>query len=150
MKRRLVIAVAIMHDPPVLFLDEPTSGIDAESSRMIRSMLAVAVTFEKKQRHSNGCCSRRSRSGCSCLPKHRGAAVFGMFNATVPVLLGFWFADLSGVAWNMVIPAVLFMAITSTFLSLMLAILATEVFEVQTLSNFVRFPMIFLCGLFFR
>jgi len=73
-----------------------------------------------------------------------------MFNATVPVLLGFWFADLSGVAWNMVIPAVLFMAITSTFLSLMLAILATEVFEVQTLSNFVRFPMIFLCGLFFR
>jgi ABC-2 type transport system ATP-binding protein len=40
MKRRLVIAAAIMHDPPVLFLDEPTSGIDVESSRMIRSLLA--------------------------------------------------------------------------------------------------------------
>jgi ABC-2 type transport system ATP-binding protein len=41
MKRRLVIAAAIMHEPPILFLDEPTSGIDVESSRMIRSMLAA-------------------------------------------------------------------------------------------------------------
>jgi len=32
MKRRLVIAAAIMHDPPLLFLDEPTSGIDVASS----------------------------------------------------------------------------------------------------------------------
>jgi ABC-2 type transport system permease protein len=49
----------------------------------------------------------------------------------------------------MVIPAVLLIAVASTLLSLLLAILATEVFEVQTLSNFFRFPMIFLCGLFF-
>jgi len=40
MKRRLVIAAAIMHNPPLLFLDEPTSGIDVESSRMIRSLLS--------------------------------------------------------------------------------------------------------------
>lgn len=39
MKRRLVIAAAIMHSPPLLFLDEPTSGIDVESSRMIRQLL---------------------------------------------------------------------------------------------------------------
>lgn len=41
MKRRLVIAAAIMHEPLLLFLDEPTSGIDVESSRMIRSLLAA-------------------------------------------------------------------------------------------------------------
>lgn len=40
MKRRLVIAAAIMHDPPLLFLDEPTSGVDVESSRMIRTLLS--------------------------------------------------------------------------------------------------------------
>jgi len=40
MKRRLVIAAAIMHNPQLLFLDEPTSGIDVESSRMIRQLLS--------------------------------------------------------------------------------------------------------------
>lgn len=41
MKRRLVIAAAIMHGPQLLFLDEPTSGIDVESSRMIRRLLSL-------------------------------------------------------------------------------------------------------------
>ncbi len=39
MKRRLTIAAGIVHRPPVLFLDEPTSGIDVQSARRIRSML---------------------------------------------------------------------------------------------------------------
>jgi ABC-2 type transport system permease protein len=43
----------------------------------------------------------------------------------------------------------LFIAITSTLLALIIAISAKEVFEAQTFSNFFRFPMLFLCGLFF-
>ena len=39
MKRRLTIAAGIVHRPPVLFLDEPTSGIDVQSARRIRAML---------------------------------------------------------------------------------------------------------------
>ncbi len=35
MKRRLNMAVAIIHDPPVLFFDEPTVGIDPQSRNMI-------------------------------------------------------------------------------------------------------------------
>ena len=62
--------------------------------------------------------------------------------------LGFIFSTLSGVSWSLVAAAVLLTALVSTYLSLLLALLATEVFEVQTLSNFVRFPMIFLCGFF--
>jgi len=39
MKRRLTIAAGIMHRPPVLFLDEPTTGVDVQSARSIRVML---------------------------------------------------------------------------------------------------------------
>ena len=39
MKRKLTIAAALMHSPSILFLDEPTTGIDVESSRQIRDMI---------------------------------------------------------------------------------------------------------------
>ncbi len=39
MKRKLTIAAALIHYPQVLFLDEPTTGIDVESSRQIRKLL---------------------------------------------------------------------------------------------------------------
>ncbi len=40
MKRKLTIAAGIIHRPPVLFLDEPTTGIDVASARQIRQLLA--------------------------------------------------------------------------------------------------------------
>jgi ABC-2 type transport system permease protein len=44
--------------------------------------------------------------------------------------------------------AVLLIAISSTFMGLFIAVSVSEVFEAQTFSNFFRFPMVFLCGLF--
>jgi ABC-2 type transport system ATP-binding protein len=40
MKRKLTIAAALIHRPPVLFLDEPTTGIDVASARHVRQLLA--------------------------------------------------------------------------------------------------------------
>ena len=40
MKRKLTIAAGIIHSPPILFLDEPTSGIDVASARQIRRLIA--------------------------------------------------------------------------------------------------------------
>ncbi len=40
MKRKLTIAAGIIHYPPILFLDEPTTGIDVASARQIRQLIA--------------------------------------------------------------------------------------------------------------
>ncbi len=40
MKRKLTIAAGIIHEPKILFLDEPTTGIDVASARQLRSRIS--------------------------------------------------------------------------------------------------------------
>jgi ABC-2 type transport system ATP-binding protein len=44
MRKKLSISAAIIHEPRVLFLDEPFEGIDAVSSQLVRSVLNQLVT----------------------------------------------------------------------------------------------------------
>lgn len=113
------------------------------------SMLAVAVTFEKKQRSFERLLLAPLPFELLMLAKTGGAILFGVANAFVPIVMAAFLVDLSQVAWGVFVPAAFLISVTSTFLGLFIAVAVSEVFEAQTFSNFFRFPMIFLCGLFF-
>ncbi len=113
------------------------------------SLLAVTVTFEKKGRSFERLLLAPLPLELLMLAKTSGAIFFGVANAFVPIIMASFLTDLSGVQWATLIPAILLIATSSTFLGLFIAVSVSEVFEAQTFSNFFRFPMLFLCGLFF-
>jgi ABC-2 type transport system ATP-binding protein len=44
MRQKLALVRAILHDPPVLLLDEPTSAMDPESARLVRDSIQTLRT----------------------------------------------------------------------------------------------------------
>jgi ABC-2 type transport system permease protein len=113
------------------------------------SMLAVTVTFEKKNRSFERLLLAPVPLELLMLAKTSGAILFGIANAFVPVAMAAFLTDVSRIAWGTLVPAVVLIAVASTFLGLFIAVAVSEVSEAQTFSNFFRFPMVFLCGLFF-
>lgn len=113
------------------------------------SMLAVTITFEKRSRSFERLLLAPISLELLMLAKTSGAILFGIVNAFVPIVIAAFLTDLSGIVWSLVIPAIILIGIVSTFLGLFIAVSVSEIFEAQTFSNFFRFPMIFLCGLFF-
>jgi ABC-2 type transport system permease protein len=113
------------------------------------SMLSVTITFERRSRSFERLLLAPISLELLMLAKTSGAILFGVVNAFVPVVIAAFLTDLSGIAWSLVIPAIILIGVVSTFLGLFIAVSVSEVFEAQTFSNFFRFPMIFLCGLFF-
>jgi ABC-2 type transport system permease protein len=112
------------------------------------SMLAVTVTFEKKNASFDRLLLTPLPLEVLMLAKTSGAILFGMINALVPIAAASFFMDMSELEWVYILPTILLIAISSTFLGLFVAVSVSEVFEAQTFSNFIRFPMLFLCGLF--
>lgn len=112
------------------------------------SMLAVTITFERKGRSFDRLLLAPISLNTMVAAKLSGAILFGLFNAFVPVIFASFFIDLAVISWGVVLLAVFLIAVTSTLLGLLIAVSAKEVFEAQTFSNFFRFPMLFLCGLF--
>jgi ABC-2 type transport system permease protein len=102
------------------------------------SMLAVTITFERRSRSFERLLIAPIDLNLLMLAKTTGAIVFGIFNGFVPVVFALFLTDLSGVNWLLVLGSIFLIAVS-----------VREVFEAQTFSNFFRFPMIFLCGLFF-
>jgi ABC-2 type transport system ATP-binding protein len=47
MKQKLALARALIHNPPVLLLDEPTSAMDPESARLVRDQIASLKSSQR-------------------------------------------------------------------------------------------------------
>jgi len=112
------------------------------------SMLAVTITFERSGRSFERLLLAPISLNIMVLAKIAGTVLFGIFNAFVPIIFASFFMDLRGVNFGIIFPAVFMIAISSALTGLLIAVSAEQVFEAQTLSNFFRFPMLFLCGLF--
>jgi ABC-2 type transport system permease protein len=112
------------------------------------SMLAVTITFERKARSFDRLLLAPISTELLVFSKTSGAVVFGIINSLIPVLISVLYFK-SGVSnWYLLFTGIILLSIASTLLGLSIAVSAKEVFEAQTFSNFFRFPMIFLCGLF--
>jgi ABC-2 type transport system permease protein len=113
------------------------------------SLLSVTLTFERRNRSFERLLLAPISLETLMLAKTSGAVLFGIVNAFIPIAIAAFLVNLSGIAWSLVVPAIILIGIASTFLGLFISVSSSEVFEAQTFSNFFRFPMIFLCGLFF-
>ena len=112
------------------------------------SMLAVTITFERRSRSFERLLLAPIDYRLLVLAKTTGAILFGVASAVVPLVLGSLVSDVSSIVWIPLLGSILLISITSALLGLFIAVSVQEVFEAMTFSNFIRFPMLFLCGLF--
>ena len=78
MKQKLAIARALIHNPHIIFLDEPTAGLDPESAKSIRDLVE---RLSQQEKHTFLLCTHRLEDAerlCSrmiIINKGRGVAV---------------------------------------------------------------------------
>jgi len=112
------------------------------------SMEAIVITFEKRV----GALERLVLAPISLktilIGKVLGGSIFGLTISSVMTLISIGFLGVS-VTYPALFAVSLFLTVlTLSALGSLVAVSVKEVFEAQTLSNYFRFPMIFLCGVF--
>ncbi len=56
MKQKLALARALVHKPPILFLDEPTAGLDPKSAKEVRDLMKM---LSRREKHTILLCTHR-------------------------------------------------------------------------------------------
>jgi len=113
------------------------------------SMAAIVITFEKRidalERLLLAPVSMRTLvSG-----KAAGSSAFGAVMGAAVLVVGLFAFRLSVSNVILLLLGLLLSAAVFAFIGLLISVAVREVFEAMTLSNFFRFPMVFLCGVFF-
>jgi len=112
------------------------------------SMEAIVITFERR----TGALERLLLAPISLksilLGKILGGAVFGAMISSIMTVLAVTGFKVRVAAPVWFAASLLLSLLTLSALGALVAVSVKEVFEAQTLSNYLRFPMIFLCGVF--
>ncbi len=84
MKRKLTIAAGVIHRPAILFLDEPTTGVDVISARQIRHMIAELhrgnhrlsyhALYRRSRKNVRADCFHRARTNCKNRQRRKPSA----------------------------------------------------------------------------
>jgi len=113
------------------------------------SMAAIVISFEKRIDALERLLMAPIHLRTILLGKGVGAAAFGFVMGLFALaLIVFVFGLRISYPFSLFISLIL-SCFAFAFLGILISVGVREVFEAMTLSNFFRFPMIFLCGVFF-
>ena len=112
------------------------------------SMEAIVITFEKRVGALERLQLAPLNSASIIIGKLLGGTVFGLIISSVMTLITILFLGAEIMNPFLFIFVLLLTNVVHSALGALVAVSVKEVFEAQTLSNYFRFPMIFLCGVF--
>jgi len=113
------------------------------------SMAAIVITFEKRIGALERLLLAPLNFRTILLGKTLGSTLFGLMVAVVITLILIPLMGLSVKHLWAFILIFIFSGFAFSLLGILISVGVKEVFEAMTMSNFFRFPMIFLCGVFF-
>jgi len=112
------------------------------------SMEAIVIVFERRIGSLERLLLAPMRLPALLAGKLLGGMVFGLTVTLAVLVIVLLVFGAGGVNWLLLILVLLFSAAAFSALGAFVSVAVREVFEAQTLANFIRFPMMFLGGVF--
>jgi ABC-2 type transport system permease protein len=112
------------------------------------SMEATVIVFERRIGSLERLLLAPLRLPALLAGKLLGGMTFGLTVTLVVLVASLAIFGAAGTNWLMLFLALLLSAIAFSGLGAFVSVAVREVFEAQTLANFIRFPMMFLGGVF--
>jgi len=113
------------------------------------SMAAIVITFEKRTEALERLLLAPLSFQTIVLGKTLASAFFGLLMGFVSMVLVILFFGLKITNPLSLALALILSSASFALIGILISVGVREVFEAMTMANFFRFPMIFLCGVFF-
>jgi ABC-2 type transport system permease protein len=112
------------------------------------SMEAIVIVFERRIGSLERLFLAPVRLPALLAGKLLGGMAFGLTVTLVVLVISLAVFGAGGTNWLLLVLALLFSATAFSAMGAFVSVAVREVFEAQTLANFIRFPMMFLGGMF--